>query len=173
MRRSTAAVLGTLAGVGMIFGVRMAAPTQVVAVSEEAPAEAAADAPEEDAPNEDAPQDAAPADDEQADGEQAAEGDGGGGGGLTDGTFRGAGAKNPYGTIQVTITVEDGKVSAADATYPTAGNSATINPDAIEKLNESALTAESGDDVDAVSGATFTTESYRESLQAALDKAQG
>ncbi|MDR7276752.1 FMN-binding protein [Catenuloplanes atrovinosus] len=169
MRRSTAAVLGTLAGVGMIFGVRMAAPTQIVAVAE-TPAE---DAPADDAGGDDAgnqEEEAPPAGGGEE--EDAAEG-GGGGGGLTDGDFQGAAAKNPYGTIQVTITVEDGKITAADATYPTAGNSATINPPAIEKLNESAVNAESADDVDAVSGATFTTDSYKESLQAALDEAQG
>ncbi|GAB7046249.1 hypothetical protein JCM9534A_13750 [Catenuloplanes indicus JCM 9534] len=150
----------------MIFGVRMAAPTQIVPVAEDAAAEAPADS-GQDAPA-DEPADA-PADDE---GDAPADG-GGAGGGLTDGEFRGTGSKYAYGTIQVTITVEDGKVSAADATYPTGGESATINPPAIEKLNESALTAENGDDVDAVSGATLTTEAYRKSLQAALDKAAG
>ncbi|MFI5841556.1 FMN-binding protein [Catenuloplanes sp. NPDC051500] len=177
MRRSTAAVLGTLTGVAMIAGVRMTVPTQIVPVAETPAEDAAADAPEDDAPANDAPaagknddkNGAAPAGDEDEDG-----GDGGGAaaGGLTDGTFKGAGAKNAYGTIQVTITVKNGKISAADATYPTAGNSATINPAAVKKLNASALKAETGDDVDAVSGATFTTGSYRESLQSALDKAK-
>jgi uncharacterized protein with FMN-binding domain len=173
VRRSTAAVLGTLTGVAMIAGVRMTVPTQIVPVAETPAEDAPADAPEDDAPaaadKEDDKDGAAPAGDEDG-------GDGGGAGadetGLTDGTFKGAGAKNAYGTIQVTITVKNGKISAADATYPTAGNSATINPAAIKKLNASALKAEAGDDVDAVSGATFTTGSYRESLQSALDKAK-
>lgn len=172
MRRSTAAVFGTLAGVGMIFGVRMAAPTQIVPVAEDSAAEAPAESGQDTGAQ---PGDGgAPADKDDAPADGDGGGDGGGaGGGLTDGEFRGAGAKYVYGTIQVTITVEDGKVSAADATYPTGGDSATINPPAIEKLNESALSAENGDDVDAVSGATLTTEAYRKSLQAALDKAAG
>jgi uncharacterized protein with FMN-binding domain len=173
VRRSTAAVLGTLTGVAMIAGVRMTVPTQIVPVAETPAEDAPADAPEDDAPaaadKEDDKDGAAPAGDEDG-------GDGGGAPadetGLTDGTFKGTGAKNAYGTIQVTITVKNGKISAADATYPTAGNSATINPAAIKKLNASALKAEAGDDVDAVSGATFTTGSYRESLQSALDKAK-
>lgn len=173
MRRSTAAVLGTLTGVAMIAGVRMTVPTQIVPVAETPAEDTPADAPE-DAPaaadKEDDEDGAAPAGDEEEGG------DGGGeaadDSGLTDGTFKGTGAKNAYGTIQVTITVKNGKISAADATYPTAGDSATINPAAIKKLNASALKAEAGDDVDAVSGATFTTGSYRESLQSALDKAK-
>ncbi len=85
-------------------------------------------------------------------------------------TYRGAGAKNPYGTVQVSIKVTGGKIVAADATYPTTGDSARINPPAVAKLKQSTLKAQSGD-VDAVSGATFTSESYAKSLQAALDKA--
>lgn len=179
MRRSTAAVLGTLTGVAMIAGVRMTVPTQIVPVAESGAEDAAADAPAQDAP--DAEQDAPDAGQEDGGGAAPAgdDEDGGDGGGapaddsgLTDGTFKGAGAKNAYGTIQVTITVKGGKITTADATYPTAGNSATINPAAVKKLNASALKAEAGDDVDAVSGATFTTDSYRESLQSALDKAK-
>ena len=170
MRRSTAAVLGTLTGVAMIAGVRMTVPTQIVPVAENGAENAPADAPEDDAPaaRKDDDDGAAPAGDEEEGGGGAGANDSG----LTDGTFKGTGAKNAYGTIQVTITVKNGKITAADATYPTAGNSATINPAAIKKLNASALKAEAGDDVDAVSGATFTTGSYRESLQSALDKAK-
>jgi uncharacterized protein with FMN-binding domain len=59
---------------------------------------------------------------------------------------------------------------AADASYPTANNSGTINPPAIAQLKEATLQAQSAE-VDAVSGATFTSESYIKSLQAALDEA--
>ena len=63
-----------------------------------------------------------------------------------------------------------GKIVAADATFPTTGDSATINPPAIQALKQSTLQVQSAE-VDAVSGATFTSESYAKSLQAALDQA--
>jgi uncharacterized protein with FMN-binding domain len=93
-----------------------------------------------------------------------------GGSGLTDGVFKGSAAKNPYGTIQVSIKVSGGKITAADATYPVTGDSATINPPAISSLNQGTVKAQSAE-VDAVSGATFTSESYVKSLQAAIDAA--
>jgi uncharacterized protein with FMN-binding domain len=49
-------------------------------------------------------------------------------------------------------------------------NSATINPGAVAKLKQETLQAQSAK-IDAVSGATFTSKSYVESLQAALDAA--
>jgi uncharacterized protein with FMN-binding domain len=91
--------------------------------------------------------------------------------GLKDGTYRGKAARNPYGTIQVSIKVSAGKITAADATYPLTGDSATINPRAIPQLKRETLKVQSAD-VSAVSGATFTSKSYVESLQAALDAAQ-
>jgi len=97
-------------------------------------------------------------------------GEAGGGAGLTDGTFKGKGVVNPYGTVQVSIKIQDGKITAAEATYPNTGNSATINPGAVAKLKQETLAAQSAD-IDAVSGATFTSKSYVESLQAALDAA--
>ena len=90
--------------------------------------------------------------------------------GLKDGTYKGAAVKNPYGTITVSIKVTGGKIVAADATYPLTNDSATINPPAIAALKQSTVKAQSAD-VDAVSGATFTSESYVKSLQAALDQA--
>ena len=78
--------------------------------------------------------------------------------------------QHTYGTVQVTIKVSGGKVTSANATYPTEGFSGTINPNAVKSLNASALKAQSAD-VDAVSGATLTTGAYKSSLQAALDKA--
>ncbi|MET8147785.1 FMN-binding protein [Actinoplanes sp. NPDC049668] len=93
-----------------------------------------------------------------------------GGAGLTNGVFKGSAAKNPYGTVQVSIKVTGGKITAADATYPVTGDSATINPPAIASLKQATVKAQSAE-VDAVSGATFTSESYVKSLQAAIDAA--
>jgi uncharacterized protein with FMN-binding domain len=91
---------------------------------------------------------------------------------FKDGVFKGKGSANPYGTIQVSIRVQNGKISAADATFPLTGDSATINPPAIASLKQQTLDAKSANDVNAVSGATYTSKSYKESLQAALDAAK-
>lgn len=166
MRRSTAAAVGTLTGAALIVGVRLsvtapevtAAPPAVDLAGSGAGADPSAPASKKPAKKEKA----AEKDEEAASGDSDS--------GLKDGTYRGAGAKNPYGTIQVSIKVTGGKIVAADATYPTANNSATINPPAIAQLKEATLEAQSAE-VDAVSGATFTSESYVKSLQAALDEA--
>ena len=175
MRRSTAAAVGTLTGAALIVGVRLsvsapdvvAAPPAVdlagdAATDEPAPPPAKKPAKKPTEPEAEETEEAPPADE----GGEAGSDDSG----LKDGTYRGAGAKNPYGTIQVSIKVTGGKIVAADAVYPTTGDSARINPPAIAKLKQSTLQAQSAD-VDAVSGATFTSESYAKSLQAALDKA--
>jgi uncharacterized protein with FMN-binding domain len=71
----------------------------------------------------------------------------------------------------VSIKIEGGKITAADATYPTAGQSATINPAAVATLKQETLKSQNAD-VRAVSGATYTTGAYRQSLQSALDAAK-
>lgn len=168
MRRSTAAAVGTLTGAALIIGVRLSVSAPVVPSA--APpvvdlANSGQDADPAPSATSKKPSSKKPAEDatEDASGEA-------GGGGLTDGVFKGSAAKNPYGAIQVSIKVSGGKITAADATYPVTGESATINPPAISSLNEGTVQAQSAD-VDAVSGATFTSESYVKSLQAAIDAA--
>ena len=175
MRRSTAAAVGTLTGAALIVGVRLSvsAPDPVAAppavdlaggaaepapsATKKPPAKKPATEPEAEKTEE------APPPDEG--GEAAADESG-----LKDGTYKGAAAKNPYGTITVSIKVTGGKIVAADAAYPTANDSAIINPPAIAQLKQATLRAQSAE-VDAVSGATFTSDSYVKSLQAALDRA--
>jgi uncharacterized protein with FMN-binding domain len=175
MRRSTAAAVGTLTGAALILGVRLSvqppdAPVATAPVAQEAAADgdpSEAESTEEPAPaeskkassdkkKEEEKKEEAPAEEEEA--------------GLKAGTYKGKAAQNEYGTVQVTIKVSGGKISAADATYPDSGFSGTINPNAVKKLSEATLAAQSAE-VDAVSGATYTSQSYVESLQAALDKA--
>jgi uncharacterized protein with FMN-binding domain len=181
MRRSTAAAVGTLTGAALIVGVRLsvtapevtAAPPAVdlagagaSADPTPAPSKKKAAPKQQETPSDEATTEEAPPADEEDEGGAAAADDTG----LKDGTYRGAGAKNPYGTVQVSIKVTGGKIVAADATYPTSADSGRINPPAVAKLKQSTLRAQSAD-VDAVSGATFTSESYAKSLQAALDQA--
>jgi uncharacterized protein with FMN-binding domain len=161
MRRSTAAAVGTLTGAALIVGVRLSvtpvapvAAPPVVDLAGGTPTPASTSKAAAAAGSKKKPTSAPPKN------------------GLKDGIYKGKGATNPYGTIQVSIKIEGGEITDADATYPVTGNSATINPAAIPKLNQESLQAKSAKDVSAVSGATFTSASYQESLQSALDSAK-
>ncbi|MCX4583375.1 FMN-binding protein [Streptomyces sp. NBC_01481] len=81
-------------------------------------------------------------------------------------------ADTQYGPVQVRITVSGGKVTAADAVKApdSDANSRRIAATAVPQLNQAALTAQSAQ-IDAVSGASYTSEGYIKSLQSALDKA--
>jgi uncharacterized protein with FMN-binding domain len=87
-------------------------------------------------------------------------------------TVTGDEAQTMYGPVQVKITVAGGKVTAANAIeYPlNSSRDQQINSYAIPALNSEAVAASSAR-IDAVSGATYTSEGYVTSLQSALDKA--
>ena len=87
-------------------------------------------------------------------------------------TVTGAAADTIYGPVQVQITVKNGKLTAADATvYPTeTPRDVQINAYAIPQLKQETVAA-GGAKIDAVSGATYTSNGYIASLQSALDKA--
>jgi uncharacterized protein with FMN-binding domain len=163
MRRSTAAAVGTLTGAALIVGVRLSVSAPVVTAAPPA-VDLAAEPTAKPTPT--GSKKATEKKKETSGGAAAADESG-----LKDGVYKGKAADYAYGTIQVSIKVDGGKITAADATYPVTGNSATINPPAIKKLKQETLGAKTAKDVNAVSGATLTTGSYRESLQAALDAA--
>jgi len=167
MRRSTAAAVGTLTGAALIVGVRLSVSAPVVTAAPPAVDLAGSGASADPSPSKSGSKKKEGTKEPSGDSDA---GEAGGGAGLTDGTFKGKGVVNPYGTVQVSIKIADGKITAAEATYPNTGNSATINPGAVAKLKQETLAAQSAD-IDAVSGATFTSKSYVESLQAALDAA--
>lgn len=98
-------------------------------------------------------------------------GDGGGGGGGGT-TYQGSVAPTRWGDVQVTITVADRRITAVEVpVYPDAnGRDRQINARALPILTRETLAAQSAD-IDTVSGATVTSEGYKESLQAALDAA--
>jgi uncharacterized protein with FMN-binding domain len=76
-----------------------------------------------------------------------------------------------YGDAQVRVTVRDGKITDI-AALQLQGNeprSVQISSSAEPILRQEALAAQTAD-VDVVSGATFTSASYTQSLQSALDK---
>jgi uncharacterized protein with FMN-binding domain len=82
------------------------------------------------------------------------------------GTFSGGTVNTQYGPVQVTITVSDGKITAASD--PDGGDS--IGQNAIYQLNPEVVQAQSAS-IQAVSGATYTSDGYIQSLQQAIDSA--
>jgi len=87
-------------------------------------------------------------------------------------TVTGSIADTIYGPVEVQITVKNGKVTAAQAVqYPQdSPRDQQINSYAVPVLNQEAASAGSAH-IDAVSGATYTSNGYITSLQSALDKA--
>jgi uncharacterized protein with FMN-binding domain len=87
-------------------------------------------------------------------------------------TYTGAAIDTQYGPVQVQITVTNGKVTKADAVvYPSQDpRDQEINSYAIPALDQEAVSAGSAQ-INMVSGATYTSAGYIQSLQSALDKA--
>jgi uncharacterized protein with FMN-binding domain len=87
-------------------------------------------------------------------------------------TYTGKVADTRWGPVQVKITVTDGKVTTAEATQVPSDNprDQEINSYAVPALNQEAVQAQSSQ-IDAVSGATVTSDGYIQSLQSAIDQA--
>jgi uncharacterized protein with FMN-binding domain len=94
-------------------------------------------------------------------------------GGTGPRTVTGAVAPTRYGDVQVRLTVNGGRIVRAEAVRaPRGGLSDRKTALAVPRLNQEAVTAQ-GAGIDAVSGATYTSDGYRRSLQSALDRARG
>lgn len=88
------------------------------------------------------------------------------------GTFQGNTVSTKYGPVQVQITVANGQITNAEAlAYPTRDRrSMQISQAVIPWLSQETLRIQSAS-VMAVSGATFTTNAWNNSLASALQKA--
>jgi uncharacterized protein with FMN-binding domain len=91
---------------------------------------------------------------------------------ATAGTYAGLDVQYFYGDIQVAVTVQGGKIT--DVSVPQNGaidaRSQMINSYAVPVLEKEALAAQ-GVNIDLVSGATFISEAFAQSLQSVLQKA--
>ncbi|WP_327319555.1 FMN-binding protein [Streptomyces sp. NBC_01235] len=87
-------------------------------------------------------------------------------------TLTGDSVQTRYGPVQVRVTLTNGKITDVTAVeYPQENpRDQQINAYAVPQLTREVLTAQSAD-IDTVSGATYTSDGYRESLQSALDSA--
>ncbi|MFI8785872.1 FMN-binding protein [Streptomyces sp. NPDC055105] len=89
-------------------------------------------------------------------------------------TLTGETVQTRYGPVQVEITVDGSKITAARAVKTPSGDrrSQDIASSSVPTLVQETLDAQSAR-IDTVSGATFTSEGYMTSLQSALDQARG
>ncbi len=87
-------------------------------------------------------------------------------------TVTGAAANTQYGPMQVQLVLTGKRITKVNVLQRTDDGQESVQIDsfAIPKLTSETLTAQSSR-IDAVSGATFTSQGYIQSLQSALDKA--
>jgi uncharacterized protein with FMN-binding domain len=83
------------------------------------------------------------------------------------GTFTGQAVDTNYGPVQVQIVVSDGKITQVNG-QDEGGSS--IGQNAVPQLDQEAVQAQSAN-IQAVSGATYTSQGYIQSLQQAIDSA--
>ena len=86
------------------------------------------------------------------------------------GQLTGSDTPNQYGDVQVRVTAAGGRITQVAARLPSGdGRSQQISSFAGPQLAQQALTAQSAK-IDGVSGATYTSDSYKTSLQSAIDQ---
>ena len=90
------------------------------------------------------------------------------------GSFTGQTVDTPYGPVQVRLQLQAGRIVDVTAlqTPDSAGYSRQLARYAVPLLRSEVLRAQSAD-IDTISGATYTSEGYAQSAQAALDRAHG
>ena len=94
-------------------------------------------------------------------------------GALRDGTVTGQLEDMRFGPVQVQVTISGGQITDVTALeLPTGGRSGRISSFAEPALRSEVLSAQTAS-VDIVSGATYTSEAYMQSLQSALDQLRG
>jgi len=98
----------------------------------------------------------------------------GGTSGYADGTFTGQDVSMRYGDVQVQVTISGGAVTDVTALQlPNGdGHSSRISSIVEPMLRSEALQAQTAS-IDLISGATYTSGAYKQSLQSALDTAAG
>ena len=91
---------------------------------------------------------------------------------MASGTVTGSVVQTRFGSVQVQVTIAGGKISAVTALQLPSDRqrSAEISGIVEPMLRSEALTAQSAQ-IDLISGATYTSDAYAQSLQSALDQA--
>ena len=167
MRTSIAALMGTISGLVLLFSYHTSTGTQAATVAATSTEDGQSATTTPNAGESEAGSSSSVADESSTD-----DGTSTSTTGSVSGTFTGAAVETRYGAVQVEITVEDGVITSSEAIkYPNRDrHDQQINAYAVPVLNAEALDAQSAD-IDSVSGATFTSVGYAQSLQSAIDEA--
>jgi uncharacterized protein with FMN-binding domain len=162
MRRNLVAFLGTLSGLVLLFSYHTSLDSNVPSIAATGPV---------------TPGGASSGSSSGSSSNSSSSGSSSGGSSGTDTTsgtktYTGDVADTAWGPVQVEITVKNGKITAAQPTQVPSENprDQEINSYAVPILNQEVLQAQSAR-IDAVSGATITSDGYVESLQSAIDQA--
>jgi uncharacterized protein with FMN-binding domain len=96
------------------------------------------------------------------------------GSGVKDGRFTGEDVSMRFGDVQVQLVVSGGRITDVQALVLPSdrARSAYISQVAGPILHDEVLQAQSAQ-IDSLSGATYTSDAYAQSVQAALDRAHG
>lgn len=167
MRTIIAALMGTISGLVLLFSYHTSSGTQAATVAATSTEDGQSATTTPNAGESEAGSSSSVADESSTD-----DGTSTSTTGSVSGTFTGAAVETRYGAVQVEITVEDGVITSSEAIkYPNRDrHDQQINAYAVPVLNAEALDAQSAD-IDSVSGATFTSVGYAQSLQSAIDEA--
>ena len=92
---------------------------------------------------------------------------------YNDGTYTGSVENAYYGNVQVSATIQNGKISAVNFVQSPDDNpnSIYVNQQAIPFLKQEAIKAQSAD-VNTITGATLTSQAFVQSLSSALSQAR-
>jgi uncharacterized protein with FMN-binding domain len=92
--------------------------------------------------------------------------------GLKDGTYTGQDVYTQFGDVQVKVTISGGKITDVQALQLPFDRprSQEISQYVRQPLHDGVLQAQSAQ-IDIISGATYTSDAYAQSVQAALDQA--
>jgi uncharacterized protein with FMN-binding domain len=91
---------------------------------------------------------------------------------VSSGSFTGSTIRTPFGPVQVEVTVQSGKITAVQALQAPSGDphSSQLSQYAVPQLVQAVLQAQSAK-VNSISGATYTSLAFTQSLQSALAQA--
>ena len=164
MRRIVVAVMGTISGLVLLFSYHTSRNEGSTAVA--GPASSGGSASANGSSN-----GSSGSSNGQSNGSSSGQSNGSSGSSAS-GTYTGSSVMTRWGAVQVQITVAGGKITAAQAVeYPQANpRDRQINAYALPVLGQEATQAQSAK-IDAISGATVTSDGYIQSLQSAIDQA--
>lgn len=172
MRRTLIGAAGAVAGAALVLAGNVATRTGAIIAGTAGPRPAAARAPGQPGRGQFLPR--RPGEDDGGGAPAATQAPGAPAPSLPSGsrTVTGPTVDTPFGPVQVKVSISGGRITDVQAVQTPSEHmrSVAINQYATPILHQEVLAAQSAN-VDLVSGATYTSEAYVQSLQAAIDQA--